>query len=355
MPKFTIDIRGRAVGDGCEPYIIAEMSANHAGSIERAKELIRAAKESGADCVKIQTYTADTITIDCRSELFYLSAGTWAGEYLYDLYKKAYTPWEWQAELAAEAGRVGIDFFSTPFDPTAVDFLEGIGVEFYKIASFELVDIPLIRYTASKGKPMIMSTGMASLEEIRRAVDAARGAGCPGVALLRCASSYPAIPDDMNLAAMVAMREELGVPVGLSDHSMGSVGAVAAVALGASIIEKHFCLDRGIENPDSSFSMEPAEFAAMARDARAAHRAIGEAVFGPTEHESTKGRRSLFVVRDVADGEELTTENVRSIRPSNGLEPRFLDDVLGHRATRALKRGEPLAWDMVSGGHDGAE
>lgn len=347
MSKYTIEIRGRSVGDGEEPYIIAEMSANHAGSLSRAKEIIRAAKESGADCVKIQTYRADTITIDCRSDIFYLSSGTWKGEYLYDLYTKAFTPWEWQAELKAEADRVGIDLFSTPFDPTAVDFLDEIGVEFYKIASFELVDIPLIRYTASKGKPMIMSTGMATLEEIRRAVETAREAGAPGVALLRCASSYPALPDDMNLAAMAAMREELCVPVGLSDHSMGSVGAVAAVALGASIIEKHFCLDRSIENPDSSFSMEPEEFAAMAKDARAAWRAVGEVRFGPSKNESTAFRRSLFVVRDVAEGEELTTENVRSIRPSNGLEPRFLDDVLGRRASRALKRGEPLAWDMI--------
>lgn len=343
----TIEIRGRSVGTGRPVYIIAEMSANHAGDISLAKEIIHAAHESGADCVKIQTYTADTITIDCDRECFRVHGGLWDGETLWSLYQKAHTPWEWQAELKAEAERVGIDFFSTPFDFTAVDFLEEIGVEFYKIASFELVDIPLIKYTASKGKPMIISTGMGTFEEIERALDAARGAGCPGVALLRCASSYPALASDMDLAAMVAMRDRLGVPVGLSDHSMGSVGAVAATALGASIIEKHFCLSREIENPDAAFSMEPEEFAAMVRDVRAAQGAIGRAVFGPGEHESTAFRKSLFAVADIRAGEKFTPENVRSIRPADGLEPRYYEEVIGRTASRDIERGEPLSWDDI--------
>ncbi len=233
----AITIKGRKIGDGAPAYIIAEMSANHAGSIKYAKEIIHAAKEAGADCVKIQTYTADTMTIDCDNEYFQITDGTWKGENLYGLYQKACTPWEWQAELKEEAKKAGIDFFSTPFDKTSVDFLESIGMEFYKIASFELVDIPLIRYVASKGKPIIMSTGMGSLEEITEAVEAVRQQGNSQLALLRCASAYPAVSDNMNLAAMKAMQERFNLPVGLSDHSMGSVGAVTAGAMGAGIIE----------------------------------------------------------------------------------------------------------------------
>ncbi len=246
-------IGNREIGNGHPTYIIAEMSANHAGDIERAKEIIHAAKEAGADCIKIQTYTPDTITIDCDLPYFHISDGTWNGENLYQLYQKAFTPWEWQRELKEEADKLQIDFFSSPFDNTAVDFLEEIGVKFYKIASFELVDIPLIEYVASKKKPIIMSTGMATLAEIDEAVAAVRRQGNDDLALLRCASAYPAITDEMNLRTMQNMKETFGVPVGLSDHSMGAVGAVTAVALGASIIEKHFCLDRAIENPDSSF------------------------------------------------------------------------------------------------------
>lgn len=345
----TITIADRKIGDRAPAYIIAEMSANHAGSIEYAKEIIHAAKEAGADCVKIQTYTPDTMTIDCDNEYFSINDGTWKGENLYGLYQKAYTPWEWQPELKEEAERTGIDFFSTPFDKTSVDFLESIGMTFYKIASFELVDIPLIRYVASKGKPIIMSTGMGSLQEITEAVEAVYETGNRQLALLRCSSAYPAVSDDMNLAAMAALKEKFNLPVGLSDHSMGSVGAVAAVAMGGSIIEKHFCLSRGIKNPDASFSMEPQEFAAMVRDVRMAEKAVGTAKFGPSSAETGNlaFRRSVFVVKDIKAGEIFTPENIRVIRPSNGMAPKYYDTVLGKRAVEDLKRGTPLQMEMV--------
>lgn len=330
-------------------YVIAEMSANHAGSIDNAKEIIHAAKEAGADCVKIQTYTADTLTIDCDNEYFHIGNGTWKGENLYQLYQKAYTPWEWQAELKAEADKVGIDFFSTPFDKTAVDFLEKIGVEFYKIASFELVDIPLIEYVAEKGKPMIMSTGMSSLAEIEEAVQAAYRKGNHQVALLRCASAYPAITDDMNLRTMQNMAQTFQVPVGLSDHSMGSVGAVTAVALGAKIIEKHFCLDRSIENPDASFSMNPAEFKEMVDNIRQTEKAIGTVKYGVSKQEESNivFRRSIFCTKDIKKGEELTEENIRIIRPGYGLKPKYYYEVLGQHALRDIKRGTPLNFEMI--------
>ena len=346
---MDLKIGNRVIGKGQPAYIIAEMSANHAGSIENAKRIIRAAKESGADCVKIQTYTPDTITIDCDNEYFQINKGTWKGENLYQLYGKAYTPWEWQKELLEEAKKVGIDFFSTPFDFSSVDFLEEIGVEFYKISSFELVDLPLIRYVASKKKPMIMSTGMSTLGEIEAAVKTAKEAGNDQIALLRCASAYPAITDQMNLKTMVNMAEVFNVPVGLSDHSMGSVGAVTAVALGASIIEKHFCLDRAMENPDSVFSMNPEEFSSMVRDIRQVQKAIGTVSYGPTEQEASNivFRRSIFCVKDIKKGEEITTENIRIIRPGYGMEPKYYEEVLGQRALRDIKRGTPMELSMV--------
>ena len=330
-------------------YVIAEMSANHAGSFERAKEILYAAKEAGADCIKIQTYTADTLTIDCDNEYFNIGGGTWEGENLYKLYQKAYTPWEWQAELKKEAEKVGIDFLSTPFDKTAVDFLEEIGVEFYKIASFELVDIPLIEYVASKGKPIIMSTGMGSVEEIEEAVEAIKRMGNDQIVLLRCASAYPAISDSMNLNTMVDMGQRFKVPVGLSDHSMGSVGAIAAVTMGANVIEKHFCLSREIENPDSSFSMEPAEFKQMIEDIRSVEKAKGCIYYGATkEEESNVGfRRSIFVVKDIKKGELFTEENIRVIRPGYGMKPKFWNEVLGKIAACDIERGIPLKFDMV--------
>ena len=330
-------------------YIIAEMSANHAGSLSRAKEIIHAAKEAGADCIKIQTYTPDTITINCDNKYFQITEGTWKGENLYKLYGKAYTPWEWQAELKEEAKGIGLDFLSTPFDKTSVDFLESIGIEFYKIASFELVDIPLIKYVASKGKPIIMSTGMGSLGEIEDAVNAIRSKGNNQIALLKCSSAYPAISSDMNLKTMVNMAETFGVAVGLSDHSMGSLGAVTAVAMGAQIIEKHFCLSRGVENPDSTFSMEPKEFAAMVGDIRTVEKAIGKVSYGVTDQEKNNVafRRSIFVVKDVKKGEVFTEENIRVIRPSNGLPPKYYEDVLGKVSSKDITRGTPLSFKMI--------
>ena len=339
----------REIGGGQPAYIIAEMSANHAGDISRAKEIIHAAKEAGADCIKIQTYTPDTLTIDCDNSYFHISDGTWNGENLYQLYQKAYTPWEWQKELFEEAKKAEIDFFSTPFDNTSDDFLEEIGIGFYKIASFELVDIPLIEYVASTGKPMILSTGMATLAEIDEAVEAVKKQGNHNFALLRCASAYPAITDEMNLRTMQNMGDTFGVPYGLSDHSMGSVGAVTAVALGASIIEKHFCLDRSIENPDSTFSMNPMEFKQMVHDIRQAERAIGSVKYGPSEQEKNnlQFRRSIFCVKDIQEGEKLTEENIRIIRPGYGLAPKFYKDVLGQTALEDIQKGTPLAFEMI--------
>ena len=325
-------------------YIIAEMSANHAGSKERALEIVHAAKESGADCIKIQTYTPDTMTIDCDNRYFHIDQGTWEGENLYKLYQKAYTPWEWQADIKAEAEKVGIDFLSTPFDRTSVDFLEGIGIEFYKIASFELVDIPLLKYVASKGKPIIMSTGMSTLSQISEAVETIRSNGNPELVLLRCASAYPAITDEMNLKTIPHMSEMFNVPVGLSDHSMGSVGAVAAVALGAKVIEKHFCISRSIENPDATFSMEPEEFRQMVNDIRQAETAVGEVHYGITKQEETNVvfKRSIFCVNDIKKGETFTNDNIRVIRPGYGLEPKYYENIIGMKATRDISRGTPV-------------
>lgn len=337
------------IGEGHPTYMIAEMSANHAGSKQHALEIIHAAKESGADCIKIQTYTADTLTIDCHNQYFAITDGTWKGENLYSLYQKAYTPWEWQAELKEEAEKLGLDFFSTPFDNSSVDFLEGIGMEFYKIASFELVDIPLIKYVASKGKPIIMSTGMGSLKEVEEAVAAVRSTGNEQLALLKCSSAYPAITDEMKLSVMVDMRKRFDVPTGLSDHSLGSLGAVTAVAMGANIIEKHFCLDRKLKNPDSTFSMEPAEYAAMVRDIRLVEKAAGQPVYGPEQSElgNMAFRRSIFVVKDIKAGEKLTPENIRVIRPSNGLKPKYYEEVLGRTAKCDIAFGTPLSWDII--------
>lgn len=344
----TIHIKDRVIGNGYPAYIIAEMSANHAGDLELAKRIIREAKRCGADCVKMQTYTADTLTIDCDNSYFKIEDGTWQGENLYQLYQKAYTPWEWQKELKEEADRIGIDIFSTPFDYSAVDFLEQIGMEFYKIASFEVVDIPLIRYIASKGKPIIMSTGMASLGEIEDAVKEIQAQGNEQIALLKCSSAYPAITGDMNLKTLVNMADTFQVPTGLSDHSMGSLGAVTAVALGANIIEKHFCLSRKIDNPDSSFSMEPEEFKKMVEDIRMAEKAIGTVKYGVSEQEkeNVKFRRSLFVVKDIKKGEKLTEENIRSIRPGYGMAPKHYDEVLGKYASKDIERGTPLSYEL---------
>lgn len=345
----TININGRIVGDGQPAYIIAEMSANHAGSMERALEMIHVAKEAGADCVKIQTYTADTMTIDCHNEYFNIEKGTWEGENLYSLYQKAYTPWEWQDKLRDEAAKADIDFLSTPFDNTSVDFLEKLGVAFYKIASFELVDIPLLEYIASKNKPIIMSTGMGTLEEISEAVEAIYSTGNRQLALMKCSSAYPAKSDEMNLSTICDLKERFCVPVGLSDHSMGAFSAATAVAMGANIIEKHFCVSRAIKNPDSSFSMEPDEFRDMVDQVREVERAMGKVKYGVTKQEESNAgfRRSLFVVKDIAAGEKLTPENIRSIRPAYGLKPKYYKEVLGKTAKRDISRGTPLSFEDI--------
>lgn len=347
-----IMVGNRYIGEGCPAYLIAEMSANHAGSLERAKEIIHAAKESGADCVKIQTYTPDTLTIDCSNRYFQVGNGTWEGENLYRLYGKGYTPWEWQADLKAEAGKAGIDFLSTPFDRTSVDFLEELGLQFYKIASFEMIDLPLVEYVASKGKPVIMSTGMGTLEEIREAVEAVRKTGNGQLALLKCSSAYPADPAQMHLSTIQDMKRRFHLPVGLSDHSLGSMSAVTAVALGAKIIEKHFCISREIENPDASFSMTPREYASMARDIRTVEQALGEPFYGvsPQEESSMVFRRSIFAVKDIPAGERLTSDNVRIIRPGYGLKPKYYGDILGMKTDRGLERGTPLSFDALEKG-----
>jgi pseudaminic acid synthase len=343
----TISINGRKIGDGNPAYIIAEMSANHAGSLERAIEMIHVAKESGADCVKIQTYTPDTMTIDCHNQYFDIEKGTWEGENLYSLYQKAYTPWEWQDKLMAEASKVGIDFLSTPFDNTSVDFLENIGMEFYKIASFELVDIPFLEYVASKNKPIIMSTGMASLDEINEAVEAIYSTGNRQLALMKCSSAYPAKSEEMNLSTIMDMKKLFGIPIGLSDHSMGAFSATTSVAIGANIIEKHFCISRAIKNPDSTFSMEPDEFKNMVSQVREVEMALGKVSYGVSKQEETNAcfRRSLFVVSDIAKGETLTPDNIRSIRPAYGLKPKYYKEVLGRRASHDLKRGTHLTFE----------
>lgn len=326
-------------------YIIAEMSANHGGSIENAYRIIEEAAEAGADCVKIQTYTADTLTIPCDREPFRIKGGLWDGYTYYDLYKDAYTPWEWQADLKKRCEETGVDFLSTPFDNTAVDFLEELGAEAYKIASFELVDIPLIEYAASKGKPMIMSCGMASVEEINDAVDACRGQGNEQIVLLKCCSQYPARYEDMNIARIPDMARRFGVPAGLSDHSLGSLVPVAAAAVGAKVIEKHIKLDDDtIDSPDAKFSMKMADFRNMVSDVRNAVAAMGNTSYELSDNERSGlgSRRSLFAVKPIKAGEAFTKDNVRSIRPGGGLKPKYYSRLLTQRAKRGYEYGDPI-------------
>lgn len=331
-----------------EVYIIAEMSANHGGSLENALEIVRQAAKAGADCLKIQTYTADSITIDCASEEFRIHGGLWDGYKLYDLYTDAGTPYEWQARIKEECEKCGIDFLSTPFDNAAVDFLEGIGCEAYKIASFELVDTPLIEYAASKGKPMILSCGMATVEEIQDAVDACHRVGNSQIVLLKCCSEYPANWKDMHLANIPDMINRFKVRVGLSDHSAGSIASVVAVSMGACVIEKHVKLD-GVESADSKFSMSMDGFAEMVKAVRDAKLITGDVQYGPTDGEqgNLKFRRSLFAVKDIKAGEKITAENVRSIRPSNGLKPKLMPLVIGKKAKKDIVFGTPLLDDMI--------
>jgi N-acetylneuraminate synthase len=338
-------IAAREVGTGHPVYIIAEMSANHGQSLERALELVRAAASAGADALKLQTYTADTITIDCRRPEFLLGKGTiWEGKNLHDLYGEAYTPWEWQPILKAEAEKLGMHCFSTPFDGTAVSFLESLHVPAYKVASFELVDTELLRMVAATGKPVILSTGMASLAEIDEAVRCLREAGCRELALLKCTSAYPSLPEEMDLRTIPHLAEAFSVPAGLSDHTMGSAVAVAAVALGACIVEKHLTLRRSDGGPDAAFSMEPDEFREMTEAIRTVERALGRVNYHVTEREAASRmfRRSLFVVRDIKAGEVFSRDNVRSIRPGMGLAVSHLERILGKRSTADLERGTPL-------------
>ena len=331
-----------------EVYVIAEMSANHGGSLENALKIVRQAAAAGADCLKIQTYTADSMTIDCDRDEFIINGGLWNGYKLYDLYKYAGTPYEWQARIKKECESSGIDFLSTPFDKTAVDFLESIGCEAYKIASFELVDIPLIEYAASKGKPMIISCGMADIEEIQDAADACKRVGNDQIVLLKCCSEYPANWKDMHIANIPDMKKRFGVPVGLSDHSAGHIAAVVGGSQGACIIEKHVKLD-GVSSADSEFSMSIDGFAEMVKAVRAAEQIIGEVQYGPTEGEkaSLVFRRSLYVVKDIKAGELLTEENIRSIRPSKGLRPKYIRGVLGKKAKCDIAKGMPLSMEML--------
>jgi pseudaminic acid synthase len=341
----TFKIKNRLIGTQSGSYIIAEMSANHRQSFEIALELIKAAKQAGADAIKLQTYTPDTLTISSHRPDFLIGKGTsWEGRNLYELYREAFTPWEWQPKLKSEAEKLGMDCFSTPFDDTAVEFLQGMDVPAYKIASFELVDSGLLRKVAATGKPVIMSTGMATLAEIDEAVRTLREAGCTQLALLKCTSAYPSMPVDMNLRTIPHLAEAFLVPVGLSDHTLGIAVPVAAVAIGACIIEKHLTLCRSDGGPDAAFSLEPAEFRAMVDAVRIAEKALGKVNYKMSEKEQASRvfRRSLFVVKDMKAGEKFTSENVRSIRPGHGLPPKIIDEILGRTATIDIAKGTPL-------------
>jgi pseudaminic acid synthase len=332
-------------------FIIAELSANHGHSIDNALATVRAAAASGADAIKIQTYTADTITLDCDNEFFQIRQGTiWDGTTLYELYREAFTPWEWHEAIRDEAHKHGLVFFSTPFDATAVDFLVDLDVPLFKIASFEIADIPLIEYTASKGRPMIISTGIAGLAEIEEAVSACRRAGNNDITLLKCTSAYPARPEDADLRTIPNIAETFGVKVGLSDHTMTNVVPIAAVALGARVIEKHFIVDRAIGGPDASFSLTPSEFKEMVESVRIAESALGTVSYRlpPQSAANRKFGRSLFISEDVKAGETLTPKNVRSIRPGDGLHPRHYAEVLGRTMRLDANKGTPLDWSLLS-------
>ena len=346
-----VEIDGQKIGPGYPTYIVAELSANHNGKVENAIALIHAAKAAGADAVKLQTYTPDTITIDCAEEPFQIKGGLWGGRTLYDLYQEAYTPWEWHRRLKDEADKAGITLFASPFDPSAVDFLAELGVPAYKIASFEVVDIPLVQHIARMGKPIIMSTGMASLAEIDDAVSAIRKQGNEQLVVLHCVSAYPAPAEEMHLRTIPHLSQAFSVPTGLSDHSHGIAAAVGAVALGACLIEKHLTLSRSDGGPDSAFSIEPSELAQLVEDVRTLEKALGTVRYEVTDEEkkSLPFRRSLFSVADIKQGEELTENNIRSIRPGNGLQPRYLKDILGLKASKEIPRGTPLVWDLLRG------
>ncbi|ORU93559.1 MAG: pseudaminic acid synthase [Cycloclasticus sp. symbiont of Bathymodiolus heckerae] len=345
-----ITINGRRIGVDQPPYVIAEISANHNGDINNAYKIIDMAKASGADAVKMQTYTPDTLTIDSDLPDFQLTSGLWAGRSLYDLYQEAYTPWDWHQPLFDYAAKLGITIFSSPFDNTAVDLLEELNTPAYKIASFEAVDLPLIKYVASTGKPMIISTGMADAEEIGEAIQAAKEGGCKELAILHCVSGYPAPAGDYNLKTMVDMRQRFGLVTGLSDHTLDNTTAITSVALGASIIEKHVTLDRSAGGPDDSFSLEASELTALCNGAKTAWQALGQIDYGrkSSEEGNVKFRRSLYFVKDIKAGEVITAEYIKSIRPGFGLAPKFYESLLGQTVNEDIQQGIAVSWDLLS-------
>ncbi len=349
-----INIDGRRVGYGSPVYVIAEISGNHNGSFDRAVRILEECAAAGVDAVKLQTYTADTLTIDSDNDIFKVGDNnTWAGRTLYDLYEEAHTPWDWQPKLKQRADELGVHLFSSPFDFSAVDFLDEMNVPAFKVASFECIDAPLVGYMASKGKPILMSTGMATMEQIDRAVRAAQenGAGIGNLLLFKCVSSYPAPPESMNLKTISHLADTYDLPVGLSDHTLGTHIPVAAVTLGAVAIEKHVTLDRSEGGPDAEFSIEPAELKRMVNEIRDVEKAIGKVTYGPTEWEKPNKvfQRSLIATADIPAGSMFTNENLRSIRPGNGLSPHLINDILGRSAAQTIKRGTPLSWELVGG------
>lgn len=343
-PSIEIDLR--RIGVDFAPYVIAEMSANHNGKIETAYRIIEAAKLAGADAVKLQTYKPETITLNCDTEEFRIHGGLWDGRNLFDLYREAHMPWEWHAPLFDYAKKIGITIFSSPFDHTAVDLLESLHAPAYKIASFEAIDLPLIRYVAKTGKPMIISTGMASVEEIQEAIDAARSSGCTQLAILHCVSGYPAPASDYNLRTIADMREHFGLVTGLSDHTLDNTTAITSIAMGASIIEKHFTLDRSGGGPDDSFSLEPADLAQLCKGAKTAWEALGRVSYERQASElgNVKFRRSLYFVKDMKAGDLITKDNIRSVRPGFGLPPKYYESIVGRKIKRNVEYGTAVTW-----------
>ncbi|WP_169697699.1 pseudaminic acid synthase [Methylophaga nitratireducenticrescens] len=344
-----IKILERNIGSDYPPYLIAEMSANHNGDINKAFKIIEIAKKAGADAVKIQTYTPNTLTLDCDLPDFQLTDGLWGGRSLYQLYEEAYTPWEWHKPLFEHARKLEITIFSSPFDKTAVDLLEDLNSPAYKIASFEAVDLPLIKYVAETGKPMIISTGMADAEEIQEAIEAARVGGCRQLAILHCVSGYPAPAEDYNLRTITDMRERYGIPVGLSDHTLDNTTAITSVALGACIIEKHFTLDRNGGGPDDTFSLEPADLEALCQSAKTAWNALGRVDYGrkSSEQGNVKFRRSLYFVRDLKAGDIITEDSVRSIRPGYGMQPKYFEEMIGRIVNQDVLCGTAVKWELI--------
>lgn len=349
MPDRTLNLRGRLVGPGQRVYIIAEMSANHNQDLDLAMKIVEEAARAGADAIKTQTFLPETMTVDCDNEHFRIKGTIWEDQNLHQLYLQAYTPWDWQEKLRDRAHQLGMQFFSTAYDSRSVDFLEQLDVPAYKVASFEAVDLPLLERIGRTGRPVLLSTGMADLGEIEEAVNTLRCSGCPALALLKCTSAYPAPPDEMNLRIIPHLSEAFQVPVGLSDHSLDLAVPIAAVAVGAAILEKHFILERSAGGLDSQFSLEPGEFKQMVDQVRVAEMALGHVRYGssPKELESRALRRSLFVVRDIRSGERFNQDNVRSVRPASGLHTRYYRGILGRRALTDILRGTPLSWDLV--------